>query len=119
MAMNKAKELVSTNSVVVFSKTHCPFCVKVKELLNQLGAKYTAVELDTEKDGSDIQSALLEWTGQRTVPNVFIGGNHIGGCDKTTGMHQEGKLVPLLADAGAVAPASASASASVSASASA
>jgi glutaredoxin 3 len=70
------------------------------------------------------------------VPNVFIGGNHIGGCDsmpsysfsifrylftllftggllllfpETTGMHQEGKLVPLLADAGAVASASASA----------
>ncbi|KAI5604760.1 hypothetical protein POPTR_001G347700v4 [Populus trichocarpa] len=109
MAMNKAKELVSTNPVVVFSKTSCPFCVKVKQLLNQLGAKYTTVELDTEKDGGEIQSALHEWTGQRTVPNVFIGGNHIGGCDKTTGMHQEGKLVPLLADAGAVASASASA----------
>jgi len=32
-------------------------------------------------DGSEIQSALAEWTGQKTVPNVFIGGNHIGGCD--------------------------------------
>ena len=32
-------------------------------------------------DGSDIQAALAEWTGLRTVPNVFIGGNHIGGCD--------------------------------------
>lgn len=32
-------------------------------------------------DGADIQAALLEWTGQRTVPNVFIGGKHIGGCD--------------------------------------
>lgn len=35
-------------------------------------------------DGSHIQSALAEWTGQRTVPNVFIGGNHIGGCDSKT-----------------------------------
>lgn len=34
-----------------------------------------------EGDGPQIQSALAEWTGQRTVPNVFIGGNHIGGCD--------------------------------------
>lgn len=32
-------------------------------------------------DGSEIQAALGQWTGQRTVPNVFIGGNHIGGCD--------------------------------------
>lgn len=36
---------------------------------------------DFEVDGGDIQSALAEWTGQRTVPNVFIGGKHIGGCD--------------------------------------
>lgn len=34
-----------------------------------------------EGDGDAIQSALIEWTGQRTVPNVFIGGNHVGGCD--------------------------------------
>ena len=34
-----------------------------------------------EGDGSDIQTALAEWTGQKTVPNVFIGGKHIGGCD--------------------------------------
>ncbi|CAK7328089.1 unnamed protein product [Dovyalis caffra] len=104
---DKAKELVSTNSVVVFSKTYCPFCVSVKQLLDQLGAKYKAVELDTEKDGADMQSALFEWTGQRTVPNVFIGGNHIGGCDSTKALHNEGKLVPLLTDAGAVAQASA------------
>lgn len=37
-----------------------------------------------EGDGSEIQAALAEWTGQRTVPNVFIGGSHIGGCDSKT-----------------------------------
>lgn len=36
---------------------------------------------DYVEDGSEIQAALAEWTGQRTVPNVFIGGKHIGGCD--------------------------------------
>lgn len=81
-------------------------------------------------DGSKVQSALAEWTGQRTVPNVFIGGNHIGGCDgkkiraipfsdfsfrflytkpcgfhcflATTNLHRDGKLVPLLTEAGAI-----------------
>ncbi|MBA0683415.1 hypothetical protein Goari_025077 [Gossypium aridum] len=53
-------------------------------------------------DGSDIQAALFEWTGQRTVPNVFIGGKHIGGCDSTMALHKEGKLVPLLTEAGAI-----------------
>ncbi|GLU02088.1 hypothetical protein SLE2022_193570 [Rubroshorea leprosula] len=101
MALPKAKELVSSNSVVVFSKTYCPFCVSVKKLLQELGVNFKAVELDNESDGGDLQAALAEWTGQRTVPNVFIGGKHIGGCDTTTAMHKEGKLVPLLTEAGA------------------
>uniref|UniRef100_A0A1J3JRL1 Glutaredoxin-C2 n=1 Tax=Noccaea caerulescens TaxID=107243 RepID=A0A1J3JRL1_NOCCA len=103
MAMQKAKELVSSNPVVVFSKSYCPYCVEIKDLLKQLGAKFVAIELDKESDGSEVQSALAEWTGQRTVPNVFIGGKHIGGCDSTTGLHSGGKLVPLLTEAGAIA----------------
>ncbi|XP_019161525.1 PREDICTED: glutaredoxin-C6-like [Ipomoea nil] len=106
MASAKAKEIVASNPVVVFSKSYCPFCVDVKKLLTQLGASFKAIELDTESDGSEIQSALAEWTGQRTVPNVFIGGKHIGGCDKTIAVNQEGKLVPLLTEAGALKKAS-------------
>ncbi|KAK6928364.1 Glutaredoxin [Dillenia turbinata] len=107
MALPKAKELVTTNPVVVFSKTYCPYCINVKKLLSDLGANYKNIELDVEGDGREIQSALFEWTGQRTVPNVFIGGKHIGGCDSTTDLHKDGKLVPLLTQAGAVSTASA------------
>ncbi|CAA6665531.1 unnamed protein product [Spirodela intermedia] len=103
MALEKAKEIVSNDPVVVFSKSYCPYCTRVKKLLRQLGASYKVVELDAESDGSHIQSALAEWTGQRTVPNVFIGGNHIGGCDTVTEIHRGGKLVPLLSQAGALA----------------
>ncbi len=106
MALPKAQEIVSSNPVVVFSKTYCPFCVTVKKLLSELGATFKAVELDTESDGSDIQTALAEWTGQKTVPNVFIGGKHIGGCDTTKALHSDGKLVPLLTEAGAIASSS-------------
>uniref|UniRef100_A0A803RB31 Glutaredoxin n=3 Tax=Cannabis sativa TaxID=3483 RepID=A0A803RB31_CANSA len=108
MALAKAKELVSSNPVVVFSKSYCPFCVTVKQLLTQLGATFKAIELDNESDGAQIQSALAEWTGQRTVPNVFIGGNHIGGCDDTKALNKQGKLVPLLTEAGAIAKSSSS-----------
>ncbi|PIN21835.1 Glutaredoxin [Handroanthus impetiginosus] len=107
MALPKAKEIVSSNPVVVFSKSYCPFCVTVKKLLQEIGVSFKAIELDTEGDGSEIQSALAEWTGQRTVPNVFIGGKHIGGCDATTAIHKEGKLVPLLTEAGALVKTSA------------
>ncbi|XP_042507356.1 glutaredoxin-like [Macadamia integrifolia] len=103
MALAKAKEIVSSNPTVVFGKTHCPYCKRVKQLLSELKVTYKVVELDLEADGSDIQAALLEWTGQKTVPNVFIGGNHIGGCDATMAKHQEGKLVPLLTEAGSLA----------------
>ena len=107
MALPKAKELVSSNSVIVFSKSYCPFCVTVKKLFSEMGANFKAIELDQESDGSQLQAALAELTGQRTVPNVFIGGNHIGGCDATTALHKEGKLAPLLTQAGAVAKSSA------------
>ncbi|KAH7532484.1 hypothetical protein FEM48_Zijuj04G0024800 [Ziziphus jujuba var. spinosa] len=89
--------------ICVCSKTYCPYCVTVKQLFTQLGATFKVIELDTESDGSEIQSALAEITGQRTVPNVFIGGNHIGGCDNTKALHKDGKLITLLTEAGAVA----------------
>lgn len=47
-------------------------------------------------DGPEIQELLLELTKQRTVPNVFIKGQHIGGCDATMALHADRKLVPLL-----------------------
>jgi glutaredoxin 3 len=49
--------------------------------LSQLGANYEVIELDQRDDGPLIQQLLLQKTGQRTVPNVFIGGKHIGGHD--------------------------------------
>ncbi|KAL5076404.1 hypothetical protein RYX36_015388 [Vicia faba] len=80
-SLSKAKELAASSPVFLFSKTYCGYCKRVKDLLKQLGATYKVLELDIESDGGEIQAALAEWTGQRTVPNVFIGGKHIGGCD--------------------------------------
>lgn len=102
MAVSKVKEIVKSTPVVVFSKTYCGYCTRVKNLLSQLGAAYKVHELDQEKDGDDMQIALAEWTGQRTVPNVFIAGKHIGGCDNVTAKHERGELVPLLMEAGAM-----------------
>ncbi|XP_050225030.1 glutaredoxin [Mercurialis annua] len=107
MDINKAKELSTSASVVVFSKTYCGYCKRVKQLLSKLGASFKVIELDQQNDGDDIQAALAEWTGIRTVPNVFIGGKHIGGCDNTMDKHQKGQLLHLLTDAGAIANSSA------------
>lgn len=65
--------------LVVFSKSYCPYCQNTKRILDGLNAKYKAIELNQESDGTDIQNALQELTGQRTVPNIFINKKHIGG----------------------------------------
>ncbi|RVX18640.1 Glutaredoxin-C1 [Vitis vinifera] len=94
---------LKSGSLFPMVKTYCGYCKRVKQLLSQLKATHKTIELDQESDGAEIQSALREWTGQSTVPNVFIGGKHMGGCDSVMEKHQEGKLVPLLKEAGAIA----------------
>ncbi|CAI5473228.1 unnamed protein product [Closterium sp. Yama58-4] len=95
------KQKNGEHPVVVYSKTWCPYCMDVKRLLTKLHTKMLVVELDELVEEDELQQALYDLTGQRTVPNVFIGGNHIGGCDATVSLHMQGKLVPLLAEAGA------------------
>lgn len=90
------QELLKSNKVVVFSKTYCPFCTRLKGLLGQLKADYKLLELDTEADGAAIQDELLSISGIRTVPNMFVGGKSLGGCDEVHQLHRQGKLVPLL-----------------------
>ncbi|XP_058068716.1 glutaredoxin-like [Magnolia sinica] len=87
-------------------KTNCGYCTRVRKLLSQLGVNYKEIELDVKSDGDTVQSTPAEWTGQRTVPNVFINGNHIDGCNNVTAKHNDRKLVPLLTEAAAIANAS-------------
>jgi glutaredoxin 3 len=82
--------------VVVFSKTYCPYCTATKSLFKDLEINAKVIELDVVSDGDRIQSALLDLTGQRTVPNVFIKGKHLGGNDKTQEAARTGKLQQLL-----------------------
>lgn len=82
--------------VVVFSKTYCPYCTATKQLLSGMNIDAKIVELDKLDNGSEIQSALLDITGQRTVPNVFIKGKHLGGNDVTQAAAKNGKLKEML-----------------------
>jgi len=90
---------VNSRPIVVFSLTTCPYCVKVDGLFKSLNATSHFINVDQHANGSDIRAALLTSTGQRTVPNVFIGGKHIGGSDDTHKLHDKGELVPLIAAA--------------------
>lgn len=99
-------EALSSNSVVVFSQTSCPYCMKAKNLLQEVGATYKVVELDTlGAAGQAIRAELGVSTGRSTVPNVFIAGQSVGGFSDGPGvetLHAEGRLVELLQKAGAL-----------------
>jgi glutaredoxin 3 len=90
------KSTVAGSKVVVFSKSWCPFCAQTKALFDSNGIEYTAIELDERDDGALLQETLLGITGQRTVPNVFIGGEHLGGNDDTQKAAKSGKLAEML-----------------------
>jgi len=91
------KTTISESKVVVFSKSWCPFCQQTKALFTELKVPFEAVELDKMAEGDALQMALLEFSGQRTVPNVFINGEHLGGNDDTQRAFRSGKLQEMLA----------------------
>lgn len=87
---------IKDNKVMLFVKSTCPFCAKVKELFNSLNEQYAAIELDKMDDGTAIRDVLYNRTGQRTIPNVYVNGTHLGGCDSTMNAHKDGRLANLL-----------------------
>jgi len=101
-AAQKAQQLIDDNAAVVFSKSYCPYCRQTKLTLQDTGAKFAVYELDQTEDGSEIQDALEKLTGQRTVPNIFIGKKHIGG-NSDLQAHKGKDLTNLLKEAGALA----------------
>lgn len=68
----------------------------MKELFGRLAVPFRAVELDLEPGGAAIHAVLAEKIGRKTVPQVFVGGDLIGGCDDTFKSHEDGLLGELL-----------------------
>lgn len=95
----KVKNLIAKHKLLVFSKTTCGFCASVKSKLASIGVTPTIVELNEVSDGVDMQAELHALTGQRTVPSVFVGGQHIGGCDATVKLIDDGSFQMLLKNA--------------------
>jgi len=90
----KVNRLIRENPVVIFSKSWCSYSRTAKRVLDERLGKgnYTAVELDREPDGDDMQEALRTLSGQRTVPNIYIGTEHIGGCDNLLALDRSDSL---------------------------
>mmetsp|Transcript_56107 Transcript_56107/g.63494 ORF Transcript_56107/g.63494 Transcript_56107/m.63494 type:complete len:101 (+) Transcript_56107:64-366(+) len=89
---------ISSNKVVIFSKTYCPYCVRTKDLFRKefSGIDVVYIELDQRDDGSTIQGTLASMSGMRTVPSVWIGGKFVGGNSETQSAFRSGDLQTLL-----------------------
>jgi glutaredoxin 3 len=79
--------------VTIYSKDYCPYCVKAKRLFDSKGITYSEINLEGKIKEAE---ALFAKTGFRTVPQIFIGDECIGGCDDLYELDAEGKLMPLL-----------------------
>ena len=82
-------------TITIYTKGYCPYCHKAKALLRAKGAAFDEIDLEVspERRPEMIQRA----GGRSTVPQIFIGATHVGGCDDIHALDQSGKLDPLLA----------------------
>lgn len=83
-----------TAHVLMYTTGVCPYCVRAKQLLSARGVDHieeVRVDLDPER-----RDEMMQKTGRRTVPQIFIGETHVGGCDDLYALDRAGQLIPLL-----------------------
>ncbi|WP_326543833.1 glutaredoxin 3 [Pseudorhodoferax sp.] len=81
--------------VLMYTTLVCPYCQRAKQLLKARGV-VAIEEVRIDQDPAQLQ-AMMQRTGRRTVPQIFIGDTHVGGCDDLIALDQRGGLTPLLA----------------------
>jgi glutaredoxin 3 len=81
--------------VRIYTTPICPYCARAKSLLKKKGVEVE--EIDVFMDAGAREEMEAKSGGGRTVPQIFIGDTHVGGCDDLYGLEREGKLDPLLA----------------------
>ena len=80
--------------VEIYTKSFCPYCWRAKALLESKGVAYEEIAVDY--GGTQRQVMIERANGRTTVPQIFIAGQHIGGCDDLMALDRAGKLDPLL-----------------------
>lgn len=85
---------MSTPEVVLYVTGWCPYCARAKALLDRKGVAYTAIDVEA---GAGLREAMVARAGgRRTVPQIFIGDHHVGGCDDLHALEAAGSLDSLL-----------------------
>jgi glutaredoxin 3 len=80
--------------VTIYTKAYCPYCVRAKALLGQKGVQFDEIKIDEQPE---LRPAMIERSnGRTTVPQIFIGDTHVGGCDDLFALESASKLDALL-----------------------
>ena len=82
------------NKVLMYSTRYCPYCSRAEMLLKQRGV--TEIEKIMIDEDPAQRALMMERTGRRTVPQIYIGETHVGGYDDLSALDRAGKLIPLL-----------------------
>lgn len=81
-------------NIEIYTWSRCPFCIRAKALLKQKGVNFTEYCIDGDEDARDVMAQRSN--GRRSVPQIFIDDQHIGGCDDIHALDAQGKLDALL-----------------------
>lgn len=82
-------------TIQIYTTRFCPYCVAAIRLLKKKGAKFNEIAVDGRPD---LRAKMTKKSGATSVPQIWIGGQHIGGCDELYGLESRGKLDQLLTD---------------------
>ncbi|HTT06436.1 MAG TPA: glutaredoxin 3 [Steroidobacteraceae bacterium] len=83
----------TTAAVLMYSKSWCPYCERAKALLRHKGVSFEEVDIETHPERRE---EMIQRSGRRTVPQIFIGERHVGGSDDLFGLEASGRLDRLL-----------------------
>lgn len=86
--------LLAMNPVKLYTKATCPYCMWAKQLLDRKGVKYEEIPIDG--DAAKRRVMISEANGRTTVPQIFIAGRHVGGCDDLYALDAAGDLDRML-----------------------
>lgn len=80
--------------VIIYTRDGCPYCTRAKSLLSTKGADFQELNIS---DNPGYRQEMMDRSGRSTFPQVFVNGQHLGGCDDIFALDRDGKLDPLLA----------------------
>lgn len=79
--------------VVIYSSDYCPYCMRAKQLLSHKGVDFTEINVDGQRE---LRAEMVRKAGKTSVPQIWIGATHVGGCDDLHALERAGKLDALL-----------------------